>query len=138
MHPMESQLSEEVSHYLLLARINYFTLFVLYVIAVAASVLATICAATGWLPRAGLAVTTAVPGIVLLVNNTFKFNARAQWHFEKRRRLASLLRLRQSGANATTPAEVAEKWNRIDEEMDKAWPGWGTLPTIPHRPSNGQ
>ncbi len=133
---IEEQLTKEISHYRLLAQGNYFALFVFYVLAVAASVLSTLFAATGALSGGYLAVLTAIPGAVLLINNTFKFSGRSQWHYEKTRRLIALLRLRQGGAQATSPAEVAEKWNRIDEEMDKLWPVWGTLPSTPNRPEN--
>lgn len=80
-----------------------------------------------------LAVLTAIPGAVILITNTFKFNARSQWHYEKKRKLDSLLRLAEAGALATSDPKVAEQWNRIDEEMDKTWPGWGELPRSPDR-----
>ena len=133
MKTTEQQLADDVVHYLWLARGNYFALWTMYVVAVAASIIATLFAATKLLTGGWLAVLTAVPAVVLLVNNTFKFDARSQWHYEKKRRLASLLRLSQAGAKATSPAEVAEKWNRIDEEMDKLWPSWGALPTARHK-----
>jgi len=50
MKTIEEQLEAEVSHYRRLARGNYFTLFVLYVVAVFASVFSTLFAATGNLP----------------------------------------------------------------------------------------
>ena len=135
MDKIEEELAAEVKHYRRLARGNYFALFALYILAVAASVLSTLFAATGALTGGYLAVLTAIPGTVLLINNAFKFNARSQWHYEKTRRLTALLRLRQGAAQATSPAEVAEKWNRIGEEMEKLWPGWGTLPTTPDKGS---
>jgi hypothetical protein len=119
------QLEVAVAYYRRLARANYYTVWALYVLSVGASIVATASAATGWLDKAPLALLTAFPGVVLMVTNTLKLNARCQWHYDKKRHLQALLRLAQSGAKATTPPEVAEKWNRIDEEMDKTWPGWG-------------
>jgi len=139
MNPTEQKLALEVAHYLRLARGNYFTVWAMYVVSVGASFLATVFAAMGSLDKVWLAVLAAIPGVVVLVNNTFKFAARSQWHYEKRRRLNSLLRLSEAGAQATTAPEVAEKWNRIDEEMDRSWPGWGELPKSPQKttePSN--
>jgi MFS family permease len=136
MNPTEQELAAEVAHSLRLARVNYFVLGAIYVIALAASVLATLLAATGFSGGWQLTVLTAVPGAVLLLNNAFRFNARAEWHYEKKRRLASLLRLSRAGAKATSPAEVAEKWNRIDEEMNKLRPAWGPLPILPHKGEN--
>jgi hypothetical protein len=131
MNSTEQKLALEVEHYLNLARGNYFTVWAMYILSVGASVLATVFAATGSPEKVRLAVLAAVPAIVLLVNNTFKFNARSQWHYEKKRRLDSLLRLSEAGAAGTTPPEVAAEWNRIDEDMDKRWPGWGELPKAP-------
>jgi hypothetical protein len=127
MNETERRLSGDVAHYLELARANYFTVWVLYAVSIGASIAATILAATKTDSTSLLAVLTAIPGIILLITSTFKFNARSQWHYEKKRRLDALLRLSLAKAQATSEAEVAEKWNRIDEEMDKSWPGWGEL-----------
>ena len=131
MSRTQDRLRIEVAHYLRLARGNYFTVWGLYVVSVGASIVATVLAASGVLKEQGhlLALVTAIPGVVILVNNTFKFNARSQWHYDKKRQLDSLLRLAEAGA--TTDPEVAAKWNLIDEEMDRTWPGWGELPKSP-------
>jgi hypothetical protein len=68
-----------------------------------------------------------------LFNSAFKFNARSQWHYEKTRRLTAILRLYTAKAEGFSAAVVAQKWNEIDEDMDKIWPGWGDLPTRPTR-----
>jgi hypothetical protein len=124
----QQKLAAEVEHYLGLARSNYFTVWFLYFLSVSASIAATFMAAAGGFDKTVLALTTAVPGLVILLSNTFKFSARSQWHYEKRRQLQALSRLAEAGATATSDPEVAEKWNRIDEEMEKSWPGWGELP----------
>jgi len=80
-----------------------------------------------------LAIVTATPGAILLVNSTFKFRERAEWHYEKKIRLSVVLRNRQAGANGTPPPEMAASWNKIDEEMNKKWPGWGELPSRTRR-----
>ena len=128
----EASLAMDVAHYRKLARGNYFTTYFLYIIAILASILSTILAAINY-SGIYLAITTAIPALVLLISNTFKFPERAQWHYEKKRRLDSLLRRRQAGAAGTSPPEMADEWNKIDEEMDKTWPGWGVLPGVPHQ-----
>jgi hypothetical protein len=128
MSTIQQKLAKEVDHYLTLARGNYYTVWLLYLLSVGASIVATIMAAVGGFNKATLAVVTAIPGVVILVSNTFKFSARSQWHYEKRRQLQALARLAEASAKATSDPEVAEKWNRIDEEMEKSWPGWGELP----------
>jgi hypothetical protein len=135
MSPTQQKLALEVEHYRCLARGNYFTVWILYFLSVGASIAATFMAALGTFDKTPLAVVTAIPGVVLLLTNTFKFNARSQWHYEKRLRLQALSRLAEAGAKATTDPEVAEKWNRIDEDMEKSWPGWGELPKSAHKPA---
>jgi hypothetical protein len=128
MSETQRKLASDVEHYQRLARGNYFTVWFLYLFSVGASIAATFMAAVGGFENTTLAATTAIPGIVILLSNTFKFSARSQWHYEKKRQLQALSRLAEAGAKATSDAEIAEKWNRIDEEMDKSWPGWGELP----------
>ena len=135
MSLIQQKLSSDVDHYSALARANYFTVWVLYLVSLGASIAATFMAATGGFDKITLAVTTAIPGVVILANNMFKFNARSQWHYEKRRQLQALSRLAEAGAKATSDPEVAEKWNRIDEELEKSWPGWGDLPKSPNKPA---
>ena len=134
MSPIQQKLSSAVLHFQRLAHGNYYTVWVLYLLSVGASIAATFLAATGGAEKTTLAVVAAIPGVVILLTNTFKFGARSQWHFEKKRQLESLLRLAEAGAKATSDPEVAEKWNRIEEELEKSWPGWGELPKGGHKP----
>lgn len=134
MSSTQQKLAAAVEHYQGLARGNYFTVWTLYLLSVGASISATFMAAVGGFEKTTLAVVTAIPGIVILLSNTFKFSGRSQWHYEKKRQLESLLRLAEAGAQATSDPEVAEKWNRIDEELEKSWPGWGELPKAGHKP----
>jgi len=133
MSSTQEKLASNVEHYQRLARGNYFTVWFLYLLSVAASIAATFMAAVGGFDRETLAVITAIPGVVILLSNTFKFSARSQWHYEKKRQLEALLRLAEARAKATSDPEVAEKWNRIDEELEKSWPGWGELPRMVRR-----
>jgi hypothetical protein len=133
MTSIQQKLASDVEHYLNLARANYLTVWFLYLLSVSASIAATFMAAIGGFDKTLLVIVTAILGVVILLSNTFKFSARSQWHYEKRRQLQALSRLAESGAKATSDPEVAEKWNRIDEEMEKTWPGWGELPKPPNK-----
>jgi hypothetical protein len=128
MNPTQQALSGDVSHYLNLARANYFTVWTLYFLSIGASVTATVFAATESPGKVPMSILTVIPGVVLLLLNTFKFSARSQWHYEKKRRLDSLFRLSVAEADGTTAPEVAAKWNQIDKEMDETYPGWGDPP----------
>jgi hypothetical protein len=131
MSEIRQNLASTAKRYGRHARLNYFAVWVLYAFSIGASASATILAASKSEQTSILAVLAGTPAVVITIANSFKFNARAQWHYEKTRRLTSLLRLATAGAQATTDPEVAEKWNRIDEEMDRLWPGWGELSTPP-------
>ena len=141
---MEQDLKDGVEHYKLLARLNYGATWFIYFVSVASSVLATILAtvvAAGgaesfiksnpWV----LPVVTGIPAGLLLFNNAFRFSARSLWHYEKAKQLAALLRNHRAKAEGADPAdaETASKWNAIDENMDKTWPGWGDVPKQPKK-----
>ena len=125
---LEKELTTCVRHYEKRARQNYAVLYVLYVVSIFASAAATILVATG---RSGpmLAVITALPGVVILANNSLKLQARSMWHYEKTRRLTSLFRELRDGRSSRDV--VSKKLDDLEEEMDKTWPGWGEVPTKP-------
>jgi hypothetical protein len=120
-------LGPESSHYLYLARTNYYAISVLYAIAIALSAVSTIMTLRGW-TGPYLATATSLPAAILLITNTFKFNEKAQWHYEKMRRLTALYRLSDIGEKQ--PKEIVEEWNKIDEEMDERWPTLSPLPAL--------
>lgn len=129
MPELDGELRAEVNHYLRLGRVNHYSLYATYIAAVGASIAATVLASFG-VSGPVMAVLTAVPGLLLMVNNTLKMGERSQWHYDKRRRLVSLLRELEVGVK--TPADVVAAWNAIDADMDRTWPAFGALP----KPSN--
>jgi len=130
MSETEADLSQKVTYHQKLARRFDVFVWAIYLLSILASFAAGIYAASDFPEKPGLPLLTAIPGALLLLNSTFKFSARSQWHYEKKSKLNNLLRLARSGARATSAPEVAEKWNRIDEEMDKTRPTWGDLPNL--------
>ena len=70
--------------------------------------------------------------MILLINNAFKFETKSLWHFEKRRRLAALLR--QSKGGAIDSKETFAQWNVIDEDMDAKWPHFGPFSVPSSKP----
>ena len=125
------QLDEElfiaVRKYRRLGRLNYYISFLLYVVAVASSISATLMAISGGFTAINQAIVTAVPGAALLITSNFRFSERASWHYDKKNQLNSLYRLFLARAPGTSLPEIAEKWNKIDSVMEARWPGFGTL-----------
>jgi hypothetical protein len=66
---------------------------VLFVVAVAASVLGAVNPATGWLaPDLWTSVLAAVPGIVLLIMHIFNYDPRSEAHKRKQQSLEAIYR----------------------------------------------
>jgi hypothetical protein len=128
------ELSKSVSKYRNLGRLNYYVSFLLYIVAVLSSISATLMALSGNFSGPFQATVTAIPGGALLIANTFRFNERARWHYNKKNQLNALYRLFVAQAPGTSPPELAEKWNKIDSAMEASWPGFGALSGSPPGP----
>jgi hypothetical protein len=72
------------------------------------------------LPRPLSAAIAAIPGLVLLLDKTFKHSARSSWHAMYGARLRILnRRLRDEQAN---PADVSSELGRLEIEMENLFP----------------
>jgi len=116
------------------ARNNYFMAYATLAIGTSSSAAATILAAGSGCP--GLtAILAAIPGIIVLANNTFKFEPRAEWWYSMEHKTNALQRsLLYEGANAK---DVSRMLSETIDEMEKSWPGFGTPPArhTPAKPS---
>jgi hypothetical protein len=86
--------------------------------AIAASFIGTVNPATKWFPSgAAISILAAIPGVVLLIMNTFKYDARSKWHKLKQRKLDGLYRglaFENKGTEETSAALTLAL-----EELDK-------------------
>ena len=124
---INTELLNTVCKYRRLGRINYYIAFALYATAVLSSIAATIMALSGEFSAPCQAMVTAIPGAALLVASTFRFTERSSWHYKKKNQLNALYRLAITQANGSSAPEIAERWNKIDREMETSWPGFGTM-----------
>lgn len=131
MNKIEVELANAVAKYRRLAKSNYYFVFFLYAVAVAASFSSTIMALNSIGVGRTLATTTAIPGAILILTATFRFAERAKWHYDKKNQLQALLRLVSVQPPSISGMEVAERWNKIDAQMEKSWPGFGLLSSKP-------
>jgi hypothetical protein len=129
MTELTSRLLFEVTHHKSLWRANFAAAAILFLAAIASSALATIFAATNthgtllpWL--------TAIPGVILLINNYFKFGDRYVWHFNKSSKLNEIFRQVEYG-NAPTK-EAVDWWNLVDREMTQRVPEFGEFSIYPY------
>ena len=99
---------------------NYWTAYVLIGGALVCSVAGSISAASDMLHKAATAVLALIPGIVVLVISTFRFEERAKWWWEKHASLDALYRgLRYEKRDE---AEVSEALTATVQELNKKWP----------------
>lgn len=111
---------------------NYVALYVLYLLSILASAVATILVAIG---KSGpmLAAITALPGIAIVANNSLKLQERSAWQYEKALRVTSLFRQLRDGRS---PRDVVStKLDNLEKDMGKTWPEWGEVPEVPGKPT---
>jgi hypothetical protein len=90
-------------------------------IGVFASAAATISVAAGTLTPAMNAVLAALPGIVVTVLNTFKFEQQSKWWWKKNLMLTKIKAgLQRDGSNAT---EVEQQATAFLLKHQEDWPG---------------
>jgi hypothetical protein len=67
------------------------------------------------------AIVAAIPAFVLLLQRTFKWEQRGEWHWDYRRRLKAILReVRDQGLS---PEEASIKLNKLEQELAGSFPG---------------
>jgi hypothetical protein len=130
---IQNDLLDTIHKYRKFGRLNYYAAFLLYAVSVLSSILATAMALSGDFSGLCQAAVTAIPGGALLIANTFRFSERSNWHYNKKNQLNALYRLAVTQAPGTSPPEIAEKWNKIDNLMESSWPGFGALGAQPSR-----
>ena len=115
------------------ARGNYHVAYFFIIIGVVASSAATISVAASVLSPVINATFATLPGIVVMVLNTFKFEARSKWWWQKNFYLLELqAELKMDGSNES---EIKKKMAKFLLEHSKDWPGFefDRPPTgIPH------
>src|SRR5262245_28627789 len=124
---LEDDLAERISGCRRNARANYFAEYFFLCIAVAASATATISvAADSSFPKELNAALAALPGIILLLTSTFKFEARSGWWWDKYYGLDQLYReLKYEDASES---DISKKMTEFLSAHGKSWPSFGKPP----------
>jgi hypothetical protein len=89
---LEFYLQKEIKQHQFSARIKNITAQLLFLLVIIVSGLGLLNSATNWFEKKGLTVLAVIPGIIVLITNTFKFEARAKWNKLKQRKLEGLYR----------------------------------------------
>jgi hypothetical protein len=89
---LKKYLDDEIHQHQLAARIKNVLAQLLFLVVIAVSGLGLINESTHWFSGAELSGLSAIPGIILILTNTFKFEARSKWNKLKQRKLEGLYR----------------------------------------------
>ena len=107
-------------------RINYYAAYVVLVLAVLSSGLATLSIFAGYWPKEVNAALAALPGVMYLVSRHFRFEERAKWWFEKFYGIEGLYRglVREK----RDEADVSKDRTLKSKELAARCPGFGEAP----------
>ena len=108
-------------------RMNYCAGYVILLVAVLSSAVATLSVAADLGPKAVRAALAALPGVMYLANRQFRFESRAQWWFEKFYMIEGLYRglVRER----RDEAEVSRELTLRSSDLSARWPGFGEAPS---------
>jgi hypothetical protein len=98
MEELLAQIQEDIDGCRRHARPNYFAAYTLFVLALGGTVAATFVSASEsppWLR----AFVTAIPGVVVLIHGTLKFQQKSRWYWNRVRKFEASAR---SGSKAET------------------------------------
>ncbi|MFA5019290.1 MAG: hypothetical protein WC504_17195 [Methylobacter sp.] len=124
---LDEDLARRVSGCRKKALLNYYAEYVFLAISVIASTAATISVASGGLTKEINAILAALPGIVLLITNTFRFESRSDLWWKKYEVFDSLYReLKYEGVKEE---EVSKKMSALLKEYGDKWVRFGKPPS---------
>jgi hypothetical protein len=120
MKTLTEELSGEARKTARLAMKNYYFAFVCLLAALVTNGLAVVFVATDFGSQPLRATLTALPGLLILVNQVFRFDSRSRWWWAKHHKMEALQRaLRDQGKD---PASVSETLSQVQLESEKDYP----------------
>lgn len=110
-------LEKEIKQHQSACRLKNVIAQLLFLVIIIFSALGLINTGTDWFDIKQMSIIAAMPGIILIFSNTFKFEARSKWNKLKQRKLEGLLnKLKFEGASvAEISKEMREELEKLDE-----------------------
>ncbi|MCK6263834.1 hypothetical protein KP803_11190 [Vibrio sp. ZSDE26] len=103
------------------SRFDFILNHVLVLITVIASSFAGFSQVFGYDNSPVIAAVASIPAFIILLQKTFKWEQRSEWHWDYRRRLISIHReMRDQGLS---PSEASKKVNKLEEQLAGSFPG---------------
>ena|SRR5438105_5826867 len=135
---LKSELESTISYSKLWGRRNFFYAHLIFILSVLGSFLSSVLTSANLGTDARwkwfIAVLSALPGLVLLINNTLRFEERTKWFWRKTHLCERYYRaLRDSKPDVPTLSK------QFTDELDKLeldWPAFGSSPSQPIKPGS--
>ena len=105
------------------ARNNYKASFFLYLVAIIASFIATLSVASKFFSTEILAVITAIPAGVILLNSVLRLEQKSRWHYKYFHELDKLWH--QLSYEHASESDVSKKVASLGSSMQKEYPAFG-------------
>lgn len=105
------------------ARNNYRASFMLYLAAIGASFIATLSVAATLFQREILAIITAIPAGVILLNSVMKLEEKSRWYYKYHHELNKLYH--QLKFEGKTIEEVSKATTDLGSTMQEEYPAFG-------------
>ncbi|WP_421319939.1 hypothetical protein [Aeromonas veronii] len=117
------------------ARRNYLCAHIVFILSVLGSFAASVLAATDYKNGAVTAAFAALPGLMLLINNTLRFEERTKWFWRKLRLTENYYR-RTRDADDPKTETLSSKYSDESEKLEMDWPAFGSSPGQPKKSGN--
>ncbi|GIU48260.1 hypothetical protein [Shewanella sp. KT0246] len=114
------EIESEIKRRKVYSRFDYILNNILVFITVIASSFAGFSQVFEYKNSAVIAAIASIPAFILLLQKTFKWEQRSEWHWDYRRRLISIHReMRDQGLS---PSDASKKINKLEEQLAGSFP----------------
>lgn len=135
---LRTELEKESAFCTRWARRNYAYAHAIFIVSVLASFITTVLvAADVWeqilcpIPyKVITSILASVPAVMLLINNTLRFEERTKWFWRKGRMAQKYLR-RLRDDNTSDRAAISIQYSEASERLEDDWPTFGGSPGQP-------
>lgn len=114
---LKKYLQKEIQQHQKSARLKSIVAHLLFWVVIIASGLGLVNITTQWFSKEGLSAIAIIPGIALVISNTFKYEARSKWHKLKQRKLEGLCRKLMFEDGRVN--DISKETTLVLEELDK-------------------
>jgi hypothetical protein len=126
MVELPQELSNEANRAEKLAVKNYYLAFTCLLTALVINGLAVVFVATDFGSQGARATLTALPGLLILTNQVFKFDLRSRWWWLKYHKVQALVRaLRDQGISV---ADASKSLSQLQLESESDYPAFDIAP----------